>query len=90
MERGRGEGPIATRLDKPFHTPIEQVPLGSRVATKNPKPWEFDGSLPEPEQGSWSKIDFVLHRSDGAIIDIQMLRPDEWLIENEVENGRAV
>ncbi len=29
-----GEGPIATRLDKPFHTPIEQVPLGSRVATK--------------------------------------------------------
>ncbi len=85
-----GEGPISTTLDKPLHTPIERVPLGSRVATKNPRPWEFDGSLAEPEQGSWSKIDFVLYRSDGAIIDVQMLWPDAWLIENEIETGRAV
>jgi hypothetical protein len=36
--------------------PIEQVPLGARVPTKNPKPWEYDDSLPDPVQADWAKI----------------------------------
>ncbi len=36
--------------------PIEQVPLGARVPTKNPKPWEYDDSLPEPDQSTWARF----------------------------------
>ncbi len=46
--------------------------------------------MPESEQGSWSKIEFLLHRANAAVIEIQMFRPDEWLIEHEIETGRAL
>ena len=39
--------------------------------------------------GFWSKITFELRRSDGAIIDIELLRPDDWLNEQDIESTNA-
>jgi hypothetical protein len=59
--------------------PIEQVPLGARVPTKNPKPWEYDDSLPDPVQADWAKISITMHRNDGGIVDAELIRPGRLL-----------
>ena len=59
--------------------PIEQVPLGARIPTKNPKPWEFDDSLPDPVQADWAKISITMHRNDGGIVDAELIRPGRLL-----------
>jgi hypothetical protein len=50
-------------------------PLGARVPTKNPKPWEFDDSLPEPVQDLWVKLSITVERTDGGVVDAELLRP---------------
>ncbi len=61
--------------------PIEDVVLGSRVSTANPKPWEHDFSLPEPDQDTWLQIDMIAHRDDGGVVEVQLLRPRD-LVES--------
>ena len=70
--------------------PIEQVPLGARVPTKNPKPWEYDDSLPEPDQATWAKLSITITRGDGAIIDIELIRPGTWIKSNGFVAGNFV
>jgi hypothetical protein len=67
--------------------PIEQVELGSRVGSKNPERLDYDNSLPEVDRRSWSKINLVFHRDDGVVVDAELLRPDEWIIERGVYIG---
>ena len=64
--------------------PIEQVPLGARVPTKNPRPWEYDDSLPDPVREQWSRIELTYEGDDGRIMDVELLRPKNWLQSNEV------
>ncbi|MEO8272268.1 MAG: polymorphic toxin-type HINT domain-containing protein [Aureliella sp.] len=67
--------------------PIELVPLGARVPTKNPKPWEYDDSLPEPHEASWAKISITVKRNDGGVVDAELLRPRSWVKANDVQVG---
>ena len=71
-------------------TPIEQVPLGARVPTKNPKPWEFDDSLPEPDQDEWLKISITVERTDGGVVDVELLRPRAWVEANGIQAGQLL
>jgi hypothetical protein len=64
--------------------PIEQVPLGARVPTKNPRPWEYDDSLPDPIREQWARIELTYEGDDGRITDIELLRPKTWVQSNEV------
>ena len=64
--------------------PIEQVPLGAQVPTKNPRPWEYDESLPDPIREQWSRIELTYEGDDGRITDIELLRPKKWVQLNEV------
>jgi Colicin D/Pretoxin HINT domain len=68
--------------------PIEQVPLGARVPTKNPKPWEYDDSLPDPVQADWAKIAITMHRNDGGIVDAELLRPRWWIAQQNIVAGK--
>jgi len=70
--------------------PIEQGPLGARVATKNPRPWEYDDSLPEPDQATWAKLSITMHRNDGGIIDAELIRPRSWIQSNRIEAGKLL
>ena len=70
--------------------PIEQVPLGSRIGALNPQTWDYDDSLPDPDRNPWSKIDLTITRDDGVVVDVQLLRPDQWILENNVFVGSAI
>lgn len=72
----------------PSLVPIEQLPLGARVPTKNPKPWEYDDSLPEPDQSTWGKISITMFRSDGGIVDAELLRPQSWIARHKIVAGQ--
>ena len=61
---------------------IESVPLGSLVPTKNPKPWEYDDSLPEPNESTWQHVTLTIERDDGATVDVELLRPSTWIEQN--------
>jgi hypothetical protein len=70
--------------------PIEQVPLGARIPTKNPKPWERDDSLPEPDQASWAKLSITMYRTDGGIVDAELIRPRSWIKSVGIEAGKLL
>jgi hypothetical protein len=70
--------------------PIEQVPLGARVPTKNPKPWEYDDSLPDPVQADWAKISITMRRTDGGIIDAELIRPRWWIAHHKIVAGQLL
>ena len=57
---------------------IEAVAIGSRVSGDNPRPWEFDGELPEPDQATWLLGKFSLQKDAGNWVDIEMIRPAEY------------
>ena len=71
-----------------MQVPIEQVPLGARVPTKNPKPWEYDDSLPDPVQADWAKISITMRRTDGGIIDAELIRPRWWIAHHSIVSGK--
>jgi hypothetical protein len=70
--------------------PIEQVPLGARVPTKNPRPWEFDASLPEPDQATWAKLSLTMFRDDGGVVDAELIRPQAWIRQHGIEAGQLL
>ncbi len=59
--------------------PIEQIPVGKRNGTRNPIRADFDFSLPEPNQETWSLIRLEANRSDGGVVDIELLRPNDLI-----------
>jgi hypothetical protein len=69
---------------------IQHVPLGSLVPTKNPKPWEYDDSLPDPDESTWQQVTLTVERSDGATVDVELLRPSSWVEQNELASGRRL
>ncbi|XZE18180.1 polymorphic toxin-type HINT domain-containing protein [Pirellulaceae bacterium SH449] len=75
-------------LQTSLHIPIEQIPLGARIPTKNPKPWEYDDSLPEPDQATWAKVSITMHRNDGGIVDAELLRPRWWIAQHNIVAGK--
>jgi hypothetical protein len=70
--------------------PIEDVPLGARILTKNPRPWDYDDSLPEPDEETWGKISLTMHRTDGGIVDAEILRPRAWIAFHGIVAGKLL
>jgi hypothetical protein len=76
-------------VDKKLVTPIQHVPLGARIATRNPRRWEVD-QAPEPNKETWALITLSIERSDGAIVDVEMIRPKTWISSNQIFPGRVL
>ena len=57
------------------------MPIGARVPTKNPNRWEVDPQ-PEPDQATWAKLSITVERSDGGIVDAEIIRPRSWILAN--------
>jgi hypothetical protein len=69
--------------------PTESLPIGSRVPTKNPNRSEVDPQ-PEPDQATWAKVSITLERSDGGIVDAEIIRPRSWILESGLCAGRML
>jgi hypothetical protein len=65
------------------------VPIGARVPTKNPNRSEVDPQ-PEPDQASWAKLSITVERSDGGIVDAEIIRPRSWILRNGLCAGRML
>ena len=72
-----------------LQVPIESVPIGSRVSTKNPNRFEVDPQ-PEPDQATWAKVSITVERSDGGIVDAEIIRPRSWILRNGICAGRML
>ncbi len=82
------EAPVATATT--FKIPIEDVPLGARVLTKNPRRWEYDDSLAEPDETTWLKISLSVERQDGAMIDAELIRPTQFVKASGLTAGHLL
>jgi hypothetical protein len=80
-------GSVATQTH--LQVPIESVPIGARVPTKNPNRWEVDPQ-PEPDQATWAKLSITVERSDGGIVDAEIIRPRSWILANGIQAGRML
>ncbi|MEI8214239.1 MAG: hypothetical protein WCI02_18990, partial [Planctomycetota bacterium] len=78
---------VATRPQQ--LVPIESLPIGARVPTKNPNRWEIDPQ-PEPDQATWAKLSITVERSDGGIVDAELIRPRSWILANGICAGRLL
>ena len=78
---------VATRTH--LQVPIESVPIGARVPPKNPNRSEVDPQ-PEPDQATWAKLSITVERSDGGIVDAEIIRPRSWILRNGVCAGRML
>jgi hypothetical protein len=65
------------------------VPIGARVPTKNPNRFEVDPQ-PEPEQATWAKLSVTVERSDGGIVDAEIIRPRSWILASGLCAGRML
>ena len=65
------------------------MPIGARVPTKNPNRSEVDPQ-PEPDQASWAKLSITVKRSDGGIVDAEIIRPRSWILASGLCAGRML
>ena len=65
------------------------MPIGSRVPTKNPNRFEVDPQ-PEPDQATWAKVSITVERSDGGIVDAEIIRPCSWILASGLCAGRML
>ena len=65
------------------------MPIGSRVPTKNPNRFEVDPQ-PEPNQATWAKVSITVERSDGSIVDAEIIRPRSWILASGLCAGRML
>jgi len=66
---------------------IESIRLGSRVPDQNPISSDYDFSFGAVDAATWKQIDVRLRRSDGALVEMQLLRPMQWVEELELTVG---
>jgi len=69
-------------------TAIEEVCLGCRVPDQNPRPEDYDFQFGEVDQVTWRQVGVTLRRADGAIVEMQLLRPVQWIRDLKLEVGR--
>ena len=62
------------------HQNIEDVRVGMRVLARNPEVSSRERKLleVEPEWQNWIRFSLELSREDGSIVQIDMMRPEQW------------
>ena len=67
----------------------EEHGIAVTVPTKNPNRFEVDPQ-PEPDHATWAKVSITVERSDGSIVDAQIIRPRSWILANGLCAGRML
>ena len=62
-----------------FTQAIEEVTLGSRTVGENPDRDDYDLGFGLPDKNTWRNVHMQLDRDDGVVVDIQLLRPIDWI-----------
>jgi hypothetical protein len=71
--------------------PIRDVQVGQRVPAHNPEMTDDDRDLaPVFEQLAWKKLTLESVKDDGSLVKMELLRPDEWVREEQVQVGHSI
>lgn len=76
----------------PSHpTPIEQIALGQRVAGRNPEVSEQErADFLQVDPETWRLVRLELTKPDGSLLRVGLLRPEQWLLEQDARIGGRV
>ncbi len=58
---------------------IQDLKLGRRAVGTNPDRTEVDETIPDVDQETWRELHLTMQKEDGYRIDIELLRPLEWI-----------
>jgi RHS repeat-associated protein len=70
--------------------PIEQVRPGDRVLADNPEGAETEPWVVDPDPHAWRRLRLELIGWDGHRVDVELLRPRQWVEENGAAVGGKV
>lgn len=71
-------------------TNIEDVRVGDRVHAENPTDDRDDPFVSNINRWTWRTIHFQAEKLDGGAAEVTLLRPEEWLRDNDVRVGRDI
>ena len=74
----------------PTTIPIEEVALGQRVPTRNPASDQRYEVLPRPNYTGWKVIRMENRHLNGSIVDVQLLRSEDWIERNGFHVGATI
>ncbi len=82
------EAAVASAPAKSIRTrPIEEIRPGMRVVGRNPVAEDAVRGLPDPDPETWRLLDISLVDGGGKHVDVQLLRPFEWIEERQLSEG---
>ncbi|MEM7477948.1 MAG: EndoU domain-containing protein, partial [Planctomycetota bacterium] len=62
--------------------PIEEIRVGDRVLARNPEVSDEERQgWEEPDWNHWLHLSLVMPKKDGSQLNIEMLRPEPWVLE---------
>ncbi|QDT97673.1 Ig-like domain-containing protein [Gimesia aquarii] len=71
-------------------TAIEDVNIGERLLGKNPIQDEVDEFVPDIIPSEWRLLHLTMHKANGKRLDIQFLRPLDWIKSNNAQLGATI
>ena len=71
-------------------TTAARNPSARLTADEVGDPAQYDDSLPEPDEVTWAKFAFTIQRTDGGIVDAELIRPRSWIQANGIRPGHAL
>ena len=72
-------------------TPIEQIKVGMRVAARNPEVSDSErAGFTDPDPATWRKLTLEMVKSNGGVLDIEMIRPVKWIEVHGAAVGKTI
>jgi Bacterial EndoU nuclease/Pretoxin HINT domain len=69
---------------------IDQLHVGQRVWVERPETTRDESIGDDVDPATWRKLVLRSQKRDGSIADIELLRPETWLVDNEAAVGGQV
>ncbi len=80
-----------TATPVPYQTvDIKDVQIGERLLGKNPIAAEVDDFVPEIHPREWRLLYLTMEKGNGKRLDMQFLRPLEWMKANGAQLGATI
>jgi hypothetical protein len=70
--------------------PIERIRVGQRVVGENPELTNAERNWVEPDEATWRKLVLKAPKEDGSWADVEIIRPNTWLEEQNAKVGTTV
>ncbi len=88
--RNQANGTVAAVISRQTETAvkIKEVPLGCRVQTRNPIRDETNYDPANAGFAGWKRISLEAHHTNGSVVDVEILRSQEWIEHNLLQVGK--